>query len=821
MNFQALARTFTHCWLAILCIAATSMKSYGQVNYQAEDIFLNLVQGDTYTDTVFSSFNIFQINTFVDPLNEVLISVRSVSKDNYELKFSFTESGYIGMKDIEVNTISYTPTIQKKYRYHISIQPALIVAKDDLVKLEQGQQTVSINPLANDLFNDVQNKVLHLTDVKLGGANVNGNTINYSLPEGVYQDVVLYSVENYLGMSDQAAIFLYKDRPITSNEIKYTVLASKESRTLFLPSPNTVVSLSPKKGILEKINNQVYKYTANSSFDAFDKLIFISGGYNIVYNIEIKNPVTDIGQVKDDVFFTPTNTSTVFNVFDNDDTKFNSIINYSPELQYLGGGQFSYSPGVDFAGVKKFFYETGNKLNRETGEIEINVGNINPSDAYVYNFLVREGLGHHFTYDLPFDAYRIEINSHPLHGSAAAYRQTEGIGLECGMIKGKAVVSYYPMPGYTGSDEITIKYCAGDNACKIYKLRYNIVGAQSDDCDCGTDCVWPGDVNEDGVVSPSDLLTIGRNYGYTGKSRAETSNAWLPKEKSEWKNGGSPAVDANGDGLINRSDVEPIVENLGKLSKLVPSSYGNGKSFPFYLVPHATEVDSGDLMVFDIIVGDDFNPALNAYGLSFNVRFNPGFLDATSIKTIFYEDSWFGAQSPVLDFASMREDGLLTIAASRTINRGISGKGVLGQVTGIVKDELEGFKDEDAAFIMQNIIASSIVLEDFEGNKFNANPVQIPIKLNRTHKNKPSINDQLTVYPNPSAGDFYLALDGQDEILEVSMFDISGNLIRSYTKINSKQFSIVQDGLADGMYIVKIKTKTALLSKKVHILGAF
>ena len=821
MNLKALAKAFTFFVLGVLCNFISTSRVYGQGSYQAEDIFLNLIQGDIYVDTIYSSHNIAELNTLVDPFGEVGISVNNYAKDYYAITFSFQSSGFIGMKDVEINTISYTPTISKRYRYHFNIQAALVNAIDDIVKMEQNQQNISINPLANDQFNDVQNKILHLIDVKEGSAQLNGNFVDYTLPDGKYFDVVLYSVENYLGLSDQAAIFIYKDRPISSNEINYEVVASGDSKLLFLPGANTMVSLNPKYGKLEKINNQVYKYTAVCKHDVFDKFIFISENYSIVYNIEIKNPVSDGGQVKNDVVFTPVNTTAEFNVFDNDETKFANIISYSEELVYLGNGKFSFTPEAGFAGVKKLYYETGTKLAREIGEIEINVGNIDPSDAYTYVFTVREGIGHHFTYELPFDVYSITINSHPLHGSASGYRQNEGVGLECGMIKGKAVVSYYPMPGYTGNDEFTIKYCAGNNDCKIYKLRYKVVASEADDCDCGTDCIWPGDTNEDGVVSPSDLLTIGRNFGETGKARASSSGEWSPESKTNWVNGGNPAVDANGDGIVDRNDVTTVSDNLGKLSKLVASSYGSGKSFPFYLVPQTTEVDSGDLMVFDIVVGDDINPVLSAYGLSFNIRFNPGFLDPASVKTTFTDDSWFASQSPLIDFASLRADGLLTIAVSRTLNRGISGKGILGQVTGIVKDELEGFKEDDAPFVMQNILASSIVLEDYKGNQFNASPVQIPIKLNRKKKDQISTEDQLTLYPNPSPGDFNLAINGQDELKEVTLFDYSGQLVRHYTNINSKQFAVVKDGLPDGVYVLKIQTASTVLTKKLSILSAF
>jgi len=791
--------------------------------FTAEDKFITLVTGGTFTDTIYSyGPAFFAANTFKDPFGEMEISARTISKDFYELVFSFENSTFKGTKGFEVETFASSPTIYKKIRYNFNVVESIVIAKDDFVKIENGAQSITIDPLANDEFNDVFSKSLIVTDSKYGSATVDNQYVTYQVSPDFKNDVLLYTVSNFSGVNDQGAIYLYADKTISADEIKYEVVSVNGSILIFLPNGNTINTLIPKFGALKKINNQIYEYVPGIA-DAFDKIVFHSGGYNIVYNIEIKSVVKDKGLVKDDVVYTPTNTAITFDVFLNDDTKANGVINYSDELTYLGNGQFSYNPEPNFIGVKKFFYETGNKLSREVGEIAINVGNIDPSDAYVYSFDVISGMSHTFSYDLPFDAYSIGINSNPLHGAASAYRQNEEILLDCGSIQGKAVVSYFPMPGYTGSDEMTIKYCAGNNDCKIYKLRYNVYPPVDGACDCGTDCIWPGDVNRDGVVSPSDLLLIGKNYGQLGGARSNSAVDWHGQNGPSWgsENENARHADTNGDGIVDRKDVSAIVNNLGKLSALVPSAYGNDRTFPFYLIPQTTEVDSGDLVVFDVFVGSDDLPLLDAYGLSFNIRFAPGFLDSSSVEVNFVDDSWFAKQSPIIDFAAQKENGLVTAAISRTHNKGISGKGLIGQVVAVVKDEVEGFKDEDAEFIMQNVIASGIVLEDSKGNKVNAKSVVVPIKVNRKQTEKISLSDQVVLYPNPTAGDFNLSLSGQDEMKEISILDMSGNLVRNYKGLSTKQFAIVQEGLPDGMYIVRIQTASNTLVKKLNVVNAF
>ncbi len=100
-------------------------------------------------------------------------------------------------------------------------------------------------------------------------------------------------------------------------------------------------------------------------------------------------------------------------------------------------------------------------------------------------------------------------------------------------------------------------------------LRYTVVNQEAD-CDCGTDCVWPGDVNKDGVVTPLDILGIGKNYGSLGNNRNITSINWNGIPAQDWANNATNIntkyADTNGDGVVDRNDVLGVAQNLGKTS---------------------------------------------------------------------------------------------------------------------------------------------------------------------------------------------------------------------------------------------------------------
>ena len=79
-----------------MCISMCwALAASGQgYTYTAEDKFITLVTGGVFTDTVYSYGPTFYSsnNNFQDPFDEMEVSVRAISKDYYELVFSFENS---------------------------------------------------------------------------------------------------------------------------------------------------------------------------------------------------------------------------------------------------------------------------------------------------------------------------------------------------------------------------------------------------------------------------------------------------------------------------------------------------------------------------------------------------------------------------------------------------------------------------------------------------------------------------------------------------------------------------------------------------------
>jgi len=80
------------------------------------------------------------------------------------------------------------------------------------------------------------------------------------------------------------------------------------------------------------------------------------------------------------------------------------------------------------------------------------------------------------------------------------------------------------------------------------------------------------------------------------------------------------------------------------------------------------------------------------------------------------------------------------------------------------------------------------------------------------------LDKQLQVFPNPNNGTFTLSYTGNAALEQISVFDVTGKLIKSETlKGFNKKQSFDFTNLAKGMYFIKVQTANALVSKRVII----
>ena len=67
--------------------------------------------------------------------------------------------------------------------------------------------------------------------------------------------------------------------------------------------------------------------------------------------------------------------------------------------------------------------------------------------------------------------------------------------------------------------------------------------------------VWPGDLDNNGLVEAADVLSLGVHWKELGPARNFASNDWTSQGVLAWENPTATYADANGDGIVNMSDL--------------------------------------------------------------------------------------------------------------------------------------------------------------------------------------------------------------------------------------------------------------------------
>jgi hypothetical protein len=211
--------------------------------------------------------------------------------------------------------------------------------------------------------------------------------------------------------------------------------------------------------------------------------------------------------------------------------------------------------------------------------------------------------------------------------------------------------------------------------------------------------VWPGDANADNIAHHIDLLNVGIAYGASGPERFEDGNVWDGLEAMLWSDEFANGVnykhaDCNGDGVVDESDRQAIVQNYG----LTHGAVGDFVELPFtdldppVFVDMDNQIPSATGFNVPIIAGTEEQPVEDIYGLAFTVSFDPTLIEGESIEII-YPTSWFGepnVNTLTID-RTYESEGLIEVALTRIDKNNVSGYGPIAYIIGIT-DNIAGLE---------------------------------------------------------------------------------------------------------------------------------
>jgi hypothetical protein len=614
---------------------------------------------------------------------------------------------------------------------------------------------------------------------------------------------------------------------------KFNLFVLKNSATQFTLPVNYVKARDPKFGRLVSIKPGVWEFQALANDNGYDDIQFTYtvNGQSRLHEVHFDVLKEAQTFVNNDYFSTLVGKPVTVNVLAND----LSTVEYRKvtignavggTVKDLLGGKVLFTPSLRESGIAYFNYA----VEKVDGSVENGVAQI-----YVSNFLPAKdvyqitttGVATLIHYAAPIDGFTLETTPSAPGSSVKFYANIDTVILGRRLV-GKNVLLYIPNPTSTSDDVFFVKYCPNNGtSCSNY-FKVNIVFADgvgvSGDQLCGSNCVIPGDANNDGEVNILDIFPVGLNMGAYGKARESDVNPieWYPRTSADWdytiakdNPNNLKHADTNGDGIISVGDVDAIRQNYGKHNAIIPTISIANSDVTVEATTSLTSVGPGDLIEFLVSMGTPSNPAYKAKGLAFTVNYEADQIQDNSLSVDFGGFNWLSRYDAFLPFDAQRERGVHDAGMVRTKDNGTNGHGVVGKVRAVVDDHLVGFRLGDKPTLKFRLTNATMLNETGLMVRLPDAEMELPIVLRK--KEEKIKNDDLITYPNPANGQVNFHINGINTIEYVRLMDATGREVMR-VNVDAKAAQLQTGDLSNGLYIAEVMTEKGRIMRKVEIL---
>lgn len=345
--------------------------------------------------------------------------------------------------------------------------------------------------------------------------------------------------------------------------------------------------------------------------------------------------------------------------------------------------------------------------------------------------------------------------------------------------------------------------------------------------------LWPGDVNNNGIVNHIDVLYLGNAIGTVGPPRIGATTNWEEQEittlwAEEFPNGVNYAyADCDGDGIISHEDFFTAIDiNYGFThGVIVPDDFDlgvPGVSPPLFFGTPSDPIVEGTFGAIPLNFGTQDSPVEDFYGVAFSIRVDPaiaefGFFPFPDFEE--FDEDWldFDNGEPLISVRPNFAGDKVEIAISRT--------------SGLVADSNFGGFGMFFIVIIDNVVGlgadqttTPIYIEDVK--LLNETGQMTPVVADSTDLiifNDDLVNDteepleqSIQVYPNPVRE--MLTIDSKNASIEqVELFDGVGQRLLLQTDLSTQKYNILSADYPSGVYHLTIQTTNGWLRKKVVI----
>ena len=202
--------------------------------------------------------------------------------------------------------------------------------------------------------------------------------------------------------------------------------------------------------------------------------------------------------------------------------------------------------------------------------------------------------------------------------------------------------------------------------------------------------IWPGDINNNGIVNGIDYLYWGVAIQQTGPARPNSTTEWSGQPMGDpWvlsfpQSTNMAYADVNGDGQINANDSELISEHFNRNhGVLTPDVYQQSyaDNAPPFILETATEnVQPGELHEVTFVLGDENRQISGLYGLSFAISYPPMALSSENgLSFSLLSDNILGDNNIAVHVHNDVANGRAEVTMVRTDGQAVNGYGKVGR----------------------------------------------------------------------------------------------------------------------------------------------
>lgn len=324
--------------------------------------------------------------------------------------------------------------------------------------------------------------------------------------------------------------------------------------------------------------------------------------------------------------------------------------------------------------------------------------------------------------------------------------------------------------------------------------------------------VWPGDVNNDGVVDERDVLALAQHMGSSGPARSTQGVSWKGQKVTPWQDSTAAFADTDGDGVVDHEDLKAIVFNFGK-----SHSSGNAQKRQIAEISGSSNYEIPRLregQTHTVTVSSNINGSITGASIRSQVSgVDEDAYDITEITPGSWADK-YANDSDVLTF---------TYANGNTAATAIAAKGVLDiQEQELFEVSITAARDWDQG---AKLVMNPISVSDSEGNQKQISETETNLLNAEDAASSLPTHTELTGnYPNPFNPETQIRFNlAEDTHVRVEVYDLLGNritqLIDEERSAGSYTVPFSGNQLSSGTYIYRlmaggtVDTKTMTLVK--------